>query len=60
MSVRLQAIRGGRADIEFRAFPPKSRDDLVKALGDGITVQESAWNCTFGYAANQNRAALPG
>ena len=55
MSVRLQAIRGGRADIEFRAFPPKSRDDLVKALGDGITVQESAWNCTFGYAANQNR-----
>ena len=55
MSVRIQAIRGGRADIEFRGFPPKSRDDLVKALGDGINVQESAWNCTFGYAGNQTK-----
>ena len=55
MSVRLQAIRGGRADIEFRGFPPKARDDLVKALGDDITVQESDWNCTFGYMANQTK-----
>lgn len=47
MSVRLQAIRGGRADIEFRGFPPKARDDLVNALGDDITVQESDWNCVL-------------
>ncbi len=47
MSIRLQAIRGGRADIEFRGFPPKARDDLVKALGDKITVQESDWNCVL-------------
>ncbi|WP_193172926.1 ABC transporter substrate-binding protein [Nisaea nitritireducens] len=47
MSVRLQAIRGGQADIEFRGFPPKARDDLVKALGDSITVQESDWNCVL-------------
>jgi peptide/nickel transport system substrate-binding protein len=47
MNVRLQAIRGGRADIEFRGFPPKARDDLVKALGDKITVQESDWNCVL-------------
>ena len=47
MSVRLQAIRGGQADIEFRGFPPKARDDLVKALGDDITVQESDWNCVL-------------
>ncbi|WP_323797382.1 ABC transporter substrate-binding protein [Nisaea sp.] len=47
MSVRLQAIRGGQADIEFRGFPPKARDDLVKALGDAITVQESDWNCVL-------------
>ena len=46
-SLRVQAIRGGRASIEFRGFPPKSRDDLVKALGDGITVQESDWNCAL-------------
>ena len=47
MAVRLQAIRGGRAAIEFRGFPPKARDDLVKALGDKITVQESDWNCAL-------------
>jgi peptide/nickel transport system substrate-binding protein len=47
MSVRLQAIRGGQADIEFRGFPPRARDDLVGALGDDITVQESDWNCVL-------------
>jgi peptide/nickel transport system substrate-binding protein len=47
MSLRMQAIRGDRAAIEFRGFPPKARDDLVKALGDKITVQESDWNCVL-------------
>ena len=47
MAVRLNAIRGNRAAIEFRGFPPKARDDLVKALGDKITVQESDWNCNL-------------
>ncbi|GAB4230063.1 MAG: hypothetical protein Kow0032_11710 [Methyloligellaceae bacterium] len=47
MALRLQAIRGDRAAIEFRGFPPKARDDLVKALGDKITVQESDWNCVL-------------
>ena len=46
-SLRVQAIRGGRAMIEFRGFPPKSRQDLVRALGDGVTVQESDWNCVL-------------
>jgi len=44
-SLRVQAIRGDRAAIEFRSFPPKSRDDLVKALGNKITVETSDWNC---------------
>jgi len=44
-SLRVQAIRGDRAAIEFRGFPPKSRDDLVKALGKDIEVEESDWNC---------------
>jgi peptide/nickel transport system substrate-binding protein len=52
MSVRLQAIRGDRAAIEFRGFPPKARDDLVKALGDKITVQESDWNCVLLFTPN--------
>jgi peptide/nickel transport system substrate-binding protein len=55
MAIRLQAIRGGRADIEFRGFPPKARDDLVKALGDKITVQESDWNCALFFTPNHAR-----
>ncbi|MCG8560103.1 MAG: ABC transporter substrate-binding protein [Hyphomicrobiales bacterium] len=55
MAVRLQAIRGDRAGIEFRGFPPKARDDLVKALGDKITVQESDWNCVLIITPNQRR-----
>jgi peptide/nickel transport system substrate-binding protein len=47
MSTRLQAIRGGRAAIEFRGFPPEARDDLLGALGEKITVQQSDWNCAL-------------
>jgi peptide/nickel transport system substrate-binding protein len=46
-TLRVQAIRGDQAVIEFRGFPPKSRDDLVAALGKDITVQESDWNCVL-------------
>ena len=52
MAVRINAIRGDRASIEFRGFPPKSRDDLVKALGDKINVQESDWNCSLLFTPN--------
>ncbi len=55
MAVRVQAIRGDRAAIEFRGFPPKTRDDLVRALGDKITVQESDWNCLMGAVPNHAR-----
>ena len=55
MAVRLQAIRGDRAGIEFRGFPPKARDDLVKALGDKIVVQESDWNCALQFLPNHRR-----
>ena len=55
MSVRIQAIRGNRAAIEFRSFPPKARDDLVNALGDKLTVQESDWNCVLLFTSNHMR-----
>ncbi len=55
MALRIQAIRGDRAAIEFRGFPPKARDDLVKALGDKITVQESDWNCASTFVFNNKR-----
>lgn len=54
-SVRVQAIRGDRAAIEFRGFPPASRDDLVRALDDQITVQESDWNCVLLVTPNHQR-----
>jgi peptide/nickel transport system substrate-binding protein len=44
-AVRVDAIRGDRAALEFRGLPPSARDQLVKELGDKITVQESDWNC---------------
>jgi len=44
-AVRIDAIRSDRAAMEFRGLPPATRDELVKALGDKITVQESDWNC---------------
>jgi peptide/nickel transport system substrate-binding protein len=52
MAIRLNAIRGDRAAIEFRGFPPKARDDLKKALGDKIRVQESDWNCGLMFSPN--------
>jgi len=42
-NAQVQAVRGGRAHVEFRGFTPSARDDLVRALGDQITVQESPW-----------------
>jgi peptide/nickel transport system substrate-binding protein len=55
-TLRVQAIRGDQAAVEFRGFPPKSRDDLVKALGKDITVQESNWNCVLNLTSNQEKA----
>jgi len=55
LAVRVNAIRGDRAAIEFRGFPPAHRDDLVKALGNKITVQESDWNCVLMATPNHKR-----
>src|SRR5712692_1753338 len=54
-AARVAAIRGGRAHIEFRGFPPTTQDDLVRALGDKIVVQESNWLCTQYIALNHER-----
>jgi peptide/nickel transport system substrate-binding protein len=39
-SARALAIRGGRAHIDFRQFPPNIRDDMVRTMGDKCQVQE--------------------
>jgi peptide/nickel transport system substrate-binding protein len=53
--VRVDAIRSDRAAIEFRSMPPAARDELVKAVGDKITVQESNWNVASGVTPNHKR-----
>lgn len=42
-AAQVAAIRGERAQVEFRGFTPQARDDIVRALGDKIVVQESPW-----------------
>ena len=54
-AVRINAIRGDQAAIEFRGFAPKQRDDLVAALGEQITVQESDWNCQLLISINHKK-----
>ena len=54
-AVRVEAIRADRAAIEFRGMPPAARDELVKALGDKITVQESDWNVASAVTPNHQR-----
>jgi peptide/nickel transport system substrate-binding protein len=44
-SSQVAAIRGERAHIQFRGFSPAERDQLVQAMGNKITVQESPWDC---------------
>jgi peptide/nickel transport system substrate-binding protein len=56
-AVRVSAIKSDRAAIEFRRFPPATRDELIAALGDKITVQESDWNC--GALVTPNHARKP-
>lgn len=54
-SARVAAVRGGRALIEFRGFSPAARDDLVRALGPKLKVQESPWLCVLTVALNTKK-----
>ena len=55
LSVRIEAIRGGRAAAEFRGIPPKSRDDLIRFMDGKIKIQESNWNTVMGATPNQKK-----
>ena len=54
-AVRVDAIRSDRAAVDFRNLPPAARDELVGALGDKITVQESDLNCGNIFTPNQKK-----
>jgi peptide/nickel transport system substrate-binding protein len=56
-AVRVDAIRSDRAATEFRGLPPSARDELVKELGNKVTVQTSDWNC--GNLITPNAARKP-
>ncbi len=55
-SIQVTAIRGRRAMVNFRAFPPATVDDIVRGLGkENVTVQESTWNCALFVTPNSHR-----
>jgi len=54
-AAQASAISSGRAHIQFRGFSPAQRDEIVRALGDKVTVQESPWNCGLVVAINHER-----
>ncbi|HZT89363.1 MAG TPA: ABC transporter substrate-binding protein [Stellaceae bacterium] len=54
-ATRIDAIRADRGAIDFRGLPPASRDELVRNLGDKITVQESDWNCGSVVTINEQK-----
>jgi peptide/nickel transport system substrate-binding protein len=52
---RVDAIRADRATLEFRGMSPSARDQLVKELGNQISIQESDWNCGNVFTPNHKR-----
>lgn len=54
-AANVAAVRSGQAVIEFRGYSPAQRDDLVKALGNRIRVQESPWTCQLTVVFNNER-----
>ena len=55
LSIRMEAIRGNRAAVDFRGFPPKAVDEMVKRMGNKIAVQRSEWNTIMGIVPNELR-----
>jgi peptide/nickel transport system substrate-binding protein len=53
--VRVEAIRSGRASMEFRGLPPAAINDLQRELGDKVKVQTHDWNCGNLVTPNEKR-----
>jgi peptide/nickel transport system substrate-binding protein len=54
-AANVAAVRSGQALIEFRGYSPAQRDDIVKALGNRATVQESPWTCQLTVVFNNEK-----
>jgi len=46
-NVYVAALRGDRAHSMFRGLPPAAVNELKKARGNALEVQESTWNCSL-------------
>jgi peptide/nickel transport system substrate-binding protein len=55
-AAQVAAVKSGQALVEFRGFSPAQRDEIVKALGDKVVVQEGAWVCNNVVAFNTKRS----
>lgn len=49
------AVRSQQALIEFRGFTPTQRDELSRALGTQLAIQESPWVCVNYIAFNTTK-----
>jgi peptide/nickel transport system substrate-binding protein len=50
------AIRSKQAMIEFRGFTPTQRDELSRALGQDLAIQEANWVCVNYISFNTTKA----
>ena len=48
-------IQGNQFDAEFRGRTPAERDNLVKAMGDKVTVTEGPWITNINLVVNNER-----
>ncbi len=55
-SAQVAAVKSGQALVEFRGFSPAQRDEIVKALGNKVAVQEGGWVCNNVIVFNTKRA----
>lgn len=49
------AVQSKQAMIEFRGFTPQQRDQLSRALGNDLAIQESPWVCVNYIAFNTTK-----
>lgn len=55
-AAQVAAVKSGQALVEFRGFSPAQRDEIVKTLGDKVTVQEGGWVCNNVIVFNTKRS----
>ena len=54
-AAQVEAMESGRIMAQFRSFSPAERDEMVKAIGDGIEVREGPWTSYLAVAFNATR-----